>query len=385
MLLLTVACETVLNLRTEPKNILKLAKNDLRSAALVSVLAKRVEDPALSRSLELIADSLKKQAKMWVASVDQSQVLQEGMGAYGTALYFVARVFGISRVVSILALKQRRMLRGYMSEPHIQEIVAEKRKTMLEFREIIATTAADPGNTAASWHKAMSAFLSGQGGNLRAAVLGVNDGLVSNLSLVMGVAGGTNDAGIIILAGVASLIAGAFSMAAGEYISVRSQRDVYENLIQEEMGEIELFPEEEKRDIASIFEKKGLTVDEANTVAERLFQNKEVALDTLVKENIGLSQQDLGSPNGVAISSMIAFALGALVPLLPFLFTMNTEWPIILISAVLSGLALLTVGAALAWVTGVNIAWGSTRMLIVGGVAAAVTFGIGSAVGVAIN
>ena len=220
------------------------------------------------------------------------------------------------------------------------------------------------------------------GGNLRAAILGANDGLVSNLSLVMGVAGGSDDPMIVLLAGIAGLLAGAFSMAAGEWISVGSQADVYRNMIRRESALLSESPEREQRALADIYLSKGLTVNEANIVASRIMSDPVIALDTKVREELGLNPDDLGSPQGAAASSFVAFALGAVVPIAPYLLDLGSVT--LFVSAVLSAIALFVVGALVAVGSGRNPIWGGARMLIVGGAAATVTFGIGSLVGIAL-
>ena len=218
------------------------------------------------------------------------------------------------------------------------------------------------------------------GGNLRAAVLGANDGLVSNLSLVMGVAGGVDDPKFVLFAGIAGLVAGAFSMAAGEYISVRSQRDVYRHQISRESSRLKDSPEYGIALLERIYRMKGLTADEASEVACRIMLDAEVALDTIVREDLGLTPNALGSPFGAASSSFVAFVLGAIVPVLPYLFDAGPM--AFTLSAVLSAVALAGIGAVVASGSGLNAAWGTVRMLAVGGLAAAVTYGIGRLVGV---
>ena len=218
------------------------------------------------------------------------------------------------------------------------------------------------------------------GGNLRAAVLGVNDGLVSNFSLVMGVAGGVNDPKFVLFAGIAGLLAGAFSMATGEYISVRSQRDVYQHQIRRESARLNDSPEYGIALLERIYRLKGLTDEEASEVARRIMLDPEVALDTIVREDIGLSPSSMGSPFGAASSSFVAFVLGAIVPVLPYLF--DAGQLAFTLSAVLSAVALAAIGAVVASGSGLNAAWGAVRMLAVGGLAAAVTYGIGRLIGV---
>ena len=158
----------------------------------------------------------------------------------------------------------------------------------------------------------------GQSGTLRAVIFGVSDGLVSNLSLVMGVAGAaSSNPSFILLAGIAGLLAGAFSMAAGEYISMQSQRELFERQIALERAELEAMPEEEEAELAGIYRAKGFTEEEAARIAQRIFADPETALDTLVREELGLDPDQLGSPVGAAAGSFLAFAVGALIPVLP--------------------------------------------------------------------
>src|ERR1700675_2418447 len=164
------------------------------------------------------------------------------------------------------------------------------------------------------WHR------SGRSGTLRAVIFGVSDGLVSNLSLVMGVAGAASGhPRFILLAGIAGLLAGAFSMAAGEYISMQSQRELFERQIALERAEMAAMPEEEEAELAASYRAKGFTADEAARIAHTLFENPEHALDQLIREELGLDPDELGSPFGAAFGSFVAFAGGAFVPVLPYL------------------------------------------------------------------
>ena len=220
------------------------------------------------------------------------------------------------------------------------------------------------------------------GGNLRAAVLGANDGLVSNFSLVMGVAGGSDDPTIVLLAGIAGLLAGAFSMAAGEWISVSSQADVYRHLIRRAFSAFHDTPTRHERSLVDIYVSKGLTTSEATVVARRIMADPDVALDTMARESLGLDPNSLGSPFGAAASSFAAFSLGAVIPIVPYLIDFGSMT--LTLSALVSALAILLVGALVAAGSGRNLVWGGTRMLLAGGIAAAVTFVIGSLIGVAI-
>jgi VIT1/CCC1 family predicted Fe2+/Mn2+ transporter len=213
------------------------------------------------------------------------------------------------------------------------------------------------------------------GGMLRAGVFGVNDGLVSNTCLVMGVAGAAAEPNIIVLTGVAGLLAGAFSMAAGEFISMLSQREMFEHQISQEREELERYPKEEAEELALIYAARGIPLDEARDVASHLIANPEKALDTLAREELGLNPDDLGSPIGAAGSSFIAFAVGASLPLIPFLLGASNG---VVIAAAISGAALFVVGALLSLFSGKNAWLSGLRMLAIGAAAAAATYGIGS-------
>ncbi len=221
----------------------------------------------------------------------------------------------------------------------------------------------------------------GGGGNLRAAVFGVNDGLVSNASLMLGVAGATADPHVVLLTGVAGMAAGAFAMAAGEYVSVQSQRELYQYQIGLERDELRHYPEAEAQELALIYAAKGLPPKEADRLAQRLVADPEHALDTLAREELGLNPSELGSPLGAAMSSFVSFALGALLPLSPWLTTRPPQALALTIG--LSATALFMVGATLSLFTGRNAVMSGARMLALGAMAGGVTYGIGHLLGLA--
>jgi VIT1/CCC1 family predicted Fe2+/Mn2+ transporter len=223
----------------------------------------------------------------------------------------------------------------------------------------------------------------GSGNLLRAAVFGVNDGLVSNASLIYGVAGASPEPSVIVLTGVAGMLAGAFSMAAGEYVSVRSQREMFEYQIGLEREELDEYPEEEAAELALIYEAKGVSKDEARRMAEALIQDPERALDTLAREELGLNPEDLGSPLGAAGSSFLSFIAGAVLPLLPFLFLSGS--PALELSIAVTALGLFGVGAALSLFTGRQAIVSGLRMLLIGGTAGLATYFIGKLMGVTLG
>ncbi len=218
------------------------------------------------------------------------------------------------------------------------------------------------------------------GGNLRPAIFGVNDGLVSNASLILGMVGASANTGTVLATGIAGLLAGALSMAAGEFISVRSQREMFEYQIGLEADELKEYPEAEAEELALIYAARGMPLEEARVFAHHLVKDHEQALDVLAREELGLNPNDLGSPTGAAIFSFISFTIGASVPLLPFFFGLllpNAAY----VGAAAAGLGLFGTGAALSLFTGRNAWLGGLRMLAIGGGAGAVTYLIGTLIG----
>ena len=218
-----------------------------------------------------------------------------------------------------------------------------------------------------------------KGGGARAAVFGVSDGLVSNVALILGVAGAHASAGAVRLAGVAGLIAGSFSMAAGEYISMRAQSELMQRELDVERQAISHDPEVERRELAAIYESRGIDSDMARELSVKMMRDPEVALETHAREELGIDPEQTGNPVQAAVSSFVTFAVGAFVPLLPWLFISGT--PAILWSVALGAVAALSVGAALAHFTGRPWLWSALRQLLISGIAAAVTFGVGHLIG----
>ncbi|MDB6089593.1 MAG: conserved rane protein [Gammaproteobacteria bacterium] len=224
----------------------------------------------------------------------------------------------------------------------------------------------------------------GLGSNLRASVFGVSDGLVSNASLVLGVAGAGAASGYVLLTGTAGMLAGALSMAAGEYVSVRSQREMYEYQIALEREEVAEYPEEEAEELALIYQARGVELQQAREVSRALLAHPEQALDVLAREELGLNPDDLGSPWGASISSFISFAVGATVPLVPF-FARATGTSALVLTAVLTCTGLFGVGLALSLFTGRHALKGALRMVLIGAGAGVVSFLVGRALGVALG
>lgn len=216
--------------------------------------------------------------------------------------------------------------------------------------------------------------------NLRAAVFGINDGLVSNISLILGIAGAQADQHFIILAGVAGLLAGACSMGAGEYISVKSQREVFEYQIAIEKQELAEYPEEEIEELTLIYQARGIPEEHARKLARIMIENPDTGLNTLAREELGLNPEDMVSPIGAMLSSFVSFAIGAIIPMIPFLYS-HSDWNIYY-SIGLTAIALFATGSIMSLFTNRNPFLLGMRMLAIGTVAGALTYFIGKLIGV---
>jgi len=299
-------------------------------------------------------------------------------------IVFLARLFGTKAVSDLVTALEgdEEDLYESQSSPEVAAIAADEREHAEIWRRL-KTGPAAPARVEEDiaarerWHR------SGRSGTLRAIIFGVSDGLVSNLALVMGVAGAAAEQGsIVLLTGIAGLLAGSFSMAAGEYISMQSQRELFERQIALEKAEMEAMPEEEQAELAAVFRAKGFTGPEAARIAERLFEQPDMALDMLVREELGLDPDELGSPWGAAFGSFAAFAVGAAIPGIPFVFGSGTT--AVAISLAASLVALFVVGAGVSLLTGRGVLFSGIRQLGIGLGAAIVTYVIGSLIGVTV-
>ncbi len=372
---------------TPAEQELSLANLKLERDAVVlyDQLAEIEGDPHRAQAFRRIAANERRHAEIWASRLASAGVTVPSAGpprARVRMIIRLARLFGTRAVADLVRALEGDEEEAYADQltPETAAIAADEREHA-EIWERLArgeatlaegTEKDDAGQE--SWHR------SGQSGTLRAAVFGANDGLVSNLSLVMGVAGAVSNNQLIVLAGVAGLVAGAFSMAAGEYISMQSQRELFERQIAIEREEMRVMPDEEERELAAIYRSKGLPAADAARVAAHLMKDPVKALDAKVREELGLDPDELGSPWGAALSSFIAFAAGAVVPLAPFL--LSTGVPALLAALGLSFLALFVVGALVSLVTGRGLLFSGARQVAIGAIAAAVTFGVGTAIGV---
>lgn len=337
-------------------------KEEKRSAYLYRIVASCEAGTAREGLFKQLAVEAENQAEIWVGNIRQeggTPPVEYVPDMRSRIVGFLTRKIGPrSTRILLTAMKVRGM--SLYSVPDARHFVPGSRRG----------------------HEGRHKGLSG-GGNLRAAVFGVNDGLISNLSLILGVAGAVSDSGVIVLTGIAGLLAGAFSMAAGEFVSVRSQREMYEYQIGLEAEELEQYPEEEAGELALIYEARGIPKETAHAMANEIITDPERALDALAREELGLNPDELGSPVGAAVSSFLSFALGALIPLFPFLLARSDA--ALYYSIGVTGVALFGVGSAVSLFVGRGALKGGFRMLLIGAAAGLVTYAIGHALGVSIS
>ena len=392
--------------------------------ALYDALGAIEKDPRRAETFRTIAGNERRHAGIWA---DRLRALGAEVPPPGRPrarvrfIILLARLFGTNAVHDLVIGLEGEEERIYASRPPSREaeaIAADERAHAEMWRQLRtdaaagpaepatpgapATTplgvAAGPGMAAATrvdearlarvtgtpdeigraerWHR-------GGAGTLRAVVFGASDGLVSNLSLIMGIAGATPDPKFILLSGIAGLLAGAFSMAAGEYISVQSQREVLQHQIALERAELAAIPEEEKEELVGIYVSKGIPEPDARRSADKIFEDPETALETMVREELGLDPKQLGSPWSAAGGSFAAFCLGAVVPVIPYLFGGG---PVIFFTSFLVSLAaLFMVGALVSLLTGRSLLFSGFRQVGLGAAAATVTYLVGRVIGVSIG
>jgi VIT1/CCC1 family predicted Fe2+/Mn2+ transporter len=347
--------------------------HEKESAWLYREVAAAEPDSRKSGLFLRLADAAEDQAAKWELSRTQEP---RGKRTFAPSLRarIVARLirrFGPRSLRAVLAAMKLRGLSIYsapISVPAPKDLISQ------EPGHAMPTSLAEVG----ARHR------STLGGNLRACVFGVNDGLVSNASLVLGVAGAGTAEGYVLVTGLAGLLAGALSMAAGEYVSVRTQREMYEYQIALEREEVAEYPEEEAEELALIYQARGVDLEQARAVSRALLAHPEQALDVLAREELGLNPDDLGSPWQAAIVSFTFFASGAAVPLFPFVAHLNGSRALIA-TAALTVVALFVVGMALSLFTGRDALRGAARMVLIGGGAGIVSYLVGRALGAAIS
>jgi len=360
-------------------------QDELDSAMLYRAVAKSEPHAPLARVYERLADTEDLHARFWedkLRAIGRVPPLPRA-GWRARVLSALAKRFGPGFVLPILSSNERADSHKYdhLGEAHDTSLPGEEQS---HARVLAAIGRAESAGIGGRGLADLEGRHRTSGGNaLRAAVLGANDGLVSNLSLVMGVAGADMSGGAILITGLAGLLAGAGSMALGEWLSVQSSRELYQRQIQIESEELRQAPEEEAEELALIYQAKGLPEEQANALAAKLIAQPATALDTLAREELGIDPEELGgSAWQAAATSFVLFAVGAVVPVVPFAFLTGTV--AVTSSVVASGILLFIVGAGITLLTGRSVLYSGMRQVLFGLAAAALTFGVGRLIGVSL-
>jgi VIT1/CCC1 family predicted Fe2+/Mn2+ transporter/rubrerythrin len=369
-------------------DIIRLKSNyqgEIDGATLYDALADAESDKNVAAVFRRLASVERAHAEFWAKQLEQrgQRPGPSTPGLETRSLAWFARTFGTALVLPIVARNEARDSIKYdnQAEAAAAGLPVDERTHARVIQAAVKHEGGLPGSTLAQ----LEGRHGGGGGNaLRAAVLGANDGLVSNLSLVMGVAGAAADGKTILLTGLAGLVAGACSMAMGEWLSVNSAREMAQKQIDAESTEIKQAPDVEKQELVLIYQAKGLEEHQARSLAEKIFSNHGAALDTLAREELGVDPAELGgSAWAAAASSFFLFSLGAIFPVIAFIFASGDL--AVGISVALSGLALVTIGGATSLFTGRSLVFSAGRQLLIGYAAAAITFGVGRLIGVSLS
>lgn len=355
-------------------------------ALLYQELAKAEPDPHLAELYRRMSETEQRHGAVWAERLRQAgQPLPTyNPGWQMRALIWLAKRFGVSSILPMISRMERSASRDYDAQPEARAagMPAEERSHARLFQAIQTST---PGGIAGPILAQFEGRHRSTGGNaLRAAVLGASDGLTTNLSLVMGVAGANLPGHTILFTGLAGMLAGALSMSIGEWLSVQSARELYTHQIAVERQELAEVPEEEQEELSLIYQAKGIDQATAQKMAERMTagdeQPHEAALETLAREELGIDPKELGgSAWQASITSFLLFAVGAAIPVLPFAF--GGGWIAVLVSLLLGMLGLFVVGVGITLTTGAPLLKAGGRQVLLGVLAAAITFSLGWLVG----
>ena len=362
---------------------MKSIQTEIDASYLYHKLAEKESDPTIANVYRQMSEIEKGHAEAFAKkeNISPEKLLQPSWRA--KTLNTIGKVFGYDYVLGSLMETEKSISNAIVTQKQKgkQKLSGSETSHVNILRTILEK---EDKVTGIQLSKFESRHRSVGGNAIRAAVLGGNDGLVSNFSLVMGIAGATSGQQGVLLAGVAGLLAGALSMALGEWISVKSSQELYENQMQIEMEELETNPEGEMRELSLIYIAKGIPEEQAKQMAAEIMKDKDQAHEILVKEELGINAEELrGSAFEAAIYSFILFSIGAVVPVLPFIFTDGTK--AILMSVSFSAIGLFLIGAAITLFTGKNVWFSGLRQVFFGLAAAAITFGIGKLIGVSIG
>jgi vacuolar iron transporter family protein len=356
---------------------------EVDGAALYRALADCESEPAIAELYRGLAAAEEKHAGFWRTRLEATGETGAGTpSGRARILIWVARRFGPRLVLPTLAAQEYANRNAYLDHPETAGTsMTEDERTHARILQRLVATGKGVGGSALVQFEVRHRSTGGNA--LRAAVLGANDGLCSNLSLIMGVAGATTDHRTMLLAGFAGLLSGACSMALGEWVSVTSSREAADREMRIERSEIEEAPEEEREELQLIFEAKGLSPEESRALSARVIESPSSTLDLLTREELGINPEDLGgSPAIAALASFTTFSIGAIIPLIPYLFLVGPKSTAVSVGA--GAVGLFVIGAAITLFTGRSVWLSGLRQLGLGLAAAGVTFGIGKAIGVAV-
>lgn len=359
-------------------------QDEVNSAFLYRELSRLEKNEQISTVYLKMAESEEKHAGFWAERLKEVKIIDlPGPDARSKALRLIAATFGIQTILPILIGGEQNASSAYTdkTDPVLMEMSGEEESHERLMRQI---SSGKKGGMEGGSIAQLEGRHKASGGNaLRAAVLGANDGLVSNMSLVMGVAGADLAGRSILITGLAGLLAGAASMALGEWLSVQSSRELYQHQIDIEKAEIADAPEEEAEELALIYQAKGLSEEQAKHLAEKIMTDENTTIDTLAKEELGINPEELGgSAWEAAITSFILFSIGAIIPVFPFFFLEGQT--AIMISLICSAVGLFVIGAMITLMTGKPILKSGFRQVVFGLAAAALTYGIGKLIGVSL-
>lgn len=363
------------------KMALASLEDELNGAYLYDVLSKAEKDERLAEVYSRMAAAERRHANKWVEKLKAEGIKTPSFSPSwrSRTLGWAAKRFGVAAVLPTITSMEQKDSNKYANTPGAADMSADELSHSRLLQQVTR-------NISGGMEGGMVARLEGRhrasGGNaLRAAVLGANDGLVSNLSLVMGVVGAEFQNSTILVTGLAGLLAGAFSMALGEWLSVQSSRELYQHQISIEEAEIQSAPEEEAEELALIYEARGMSKEEAQKLADKIFEDPEHALETLSREELNVDPDELGgSAWEAAITSFFLFSIGAIIPVVAFTFMSGTA--AIIASLLISAVGLFIIGAGITLFTGRNVLFSGFRQVTFGLLAAAITFGIGRLIGV---
>ncbi len=363
------------------KRFLAALEDERESSTLYKRMAAAEKNPKLAAVYRHLADTEDKHAGIFTQRLEAAGIPPPPFHpSFRTRLLgWIARRFGVEMILPSLAATEDGAASQYAKHDDMAAMAPQERSHALFFRQV-GRTSRGGGMEGSALAQLEGRHRSAGGNALRAAVLGANDGLVSNLSLVMGVAGADLAGHSILVTGLAGLLAGAASMALGEWISVQSSRELYEKQIETERVEIEQMPDEEIEELKLIYQARGLEEKEARRIAEQIMSNKGTALDALVRDELGVDPKELGgSAREAAITSFLLFAVGALIPVSPFFFLQGAQ--AVVVSLCVSSVGLFGLGAAITLFTGKPVIVSGLRMVLVSLAAAAVTYMLGHLIG----